>query len=65
MEVWAEGSLVRCRGCGHGYDNMLDLIPVRQVGAFAFVFGEGAAGWLAAGGVAILLILLYLAATRL
>ncbi|GEM_PF-4521151 len=64
-EVWAEGSRIRCRRCGHEYDNMLDLVPVKPVGLFTFLFGEGKAGLVAAGGILLLLALLYLAATRL
>jgi hypothetical protein len=65
MQVWAEDARIACRGCGREYPDMLELVPAKPVGLFAFVFGEGAAGWVAAGGVAVLLVLLYLAATRL
>lgn len=65
MQVWADGSVIRCRHCGHVYDDMLELVPVRHVGMFHFLFGEGVTGVLVAGGIALLLLLLYLGATRL
>ena len=65
VDVWAEAGHVRCRRCGHEYRDMLELIPVKEVGVLQFVFGEGSFAWIAAGGILLLLAALYLAATRL
>lgn len=59
LEVWSQDGAIECRSCGRTYDNFLDLIPVKPVGPFAFVFGEGAEGWLTAGGIVALLLALY------
>ena len=59
LDVWSEAGRVRCHQCGRGYDNMLELVPVQSVGPFAFLFGEGATGWLTAGGIVLLLAILY------
>lgn len=58
-EVWKQGHVIACRNCGRVYEDMLDLVPVKPVGPFAFVFGEGVQGWLTAGGIALLLLALY------
>lgn len=59
LDVWSESGRVSCHHCGRGYDNMLELIPVQAVGPFAFLLGEGATGWLTAGGLVLLLLVLY------
>lgn len=61
MDVWSVEGRVECRHCGRAYDDLLDLVPVKPVGPFAYLFGEGAAGWLTAAGVAAGLAGLYLA----
>lgn len=61
MEVFQTGEQIECRHCGHVYEDLLDLIPVRPVGPFAFLFGEGTVGWLTAAGIGGALIGLYLA----
>lgn len=58
-DVWATGADIHCRHCGTTYADMLQLIPVKKVGTFAYLFGEGPAGYLTAAGVALLLLLLY------
>jgi hypothetical protein len=59
MQVYQDGARVECRHCGRVYEDLLDLIPVRPLGPLAYVFGEGARGWLTAAGVLLLLLLLY------
>lgn len=59
LDVWADGGRVSCHHCGADYHDMLELVPVKVVGPFAFLFGEGAAGWLTAGGLVLLILLLY------
>jgi hypothetical protein len=59
LDVWRQAGVLSCRSCGRVYDDMLQLVPVKPVGPFEFMFGEGAAGWLAAAGIALLLLALY------
>jgi hypothetical protein len=59
MDVWRSDGQFLCRNCGRSYDDLLDLIPVRPVGPFAFMFGDGATGWLTAGGITVGLAALY------
>lgn len=51
-DVWLQGGTIQCRRCGREYDDMLSLIPVKPIGPFAFVFGEGWVGYVTAGGLA-------------
>lgn len=60
LDVWLQGGDIGCRACGRDYDDMLQLIPVKPVGPFAFMFGEGIEGGLKAAGVAVGLLALYL-----
>lgn len=59
-DVYNVGGVIACRTCSHKYDNMLDLVPVRPVGPFTFLFGEGWKGLATAGGIALALVALYL-----
>lgn len=59
LDVWSDAGVVECRACGAVYDDLLRLVPVRPVGPFAFLFGEGWTGVATAGGVALLLLGLY------
>lgn len=61
MDVWLQGGDIGCRSCGQAFPDMLQLIPVKPVGPFEYVFGEGVAGYLKAGGVAVGLAALYAA----
>lgn len=59
LTVWSENGLIACRNCGRRYVDLLELVPVKPVGPFAYVFGEGVEGWLTAGGVVLILLLAY------
>lgn len=59
LDVWLQAGVITCHHCGTSYDDMLALVPVKPVGPFAYVFGEGAKGILTAGGVALLLLAVY------
>lgn len=59
-DVVSLGGLITCRTCQHKYDNMLDLVPVRPVGPFSFLFGEGWKGIAIAGGILVALVVVYL-----
>lgn len=59
-EVWLQEGIIQCRHCSREYDDMLQLIPVRPVGPFAYVFGDGVEGVLKAGGVFVALAALYM-----
>lgn len=59
LDVWLSDGSIACRTCSHIYEDMLQLIPVRPVGPFTFLFGEGLKGWLVAGGILLGLFLLY------
>ena len=59
MDVWLQGGDIACRQCGRAYDDMLQLVPVKAVGPFAYLFGEGAGGWLTAGSMAAALLAIY------
>lgn len=58
-DVWLEGGVISCRRCGHVYDDMLQLVRVKPVGPFEFIFGEGWAGAATAVGIALAFIALY------
>lgn len=58
-DVWRNGAHIACRHCGREYDDMLALVPVKPVGAFAFLFGEGWKGAATAAGIVLLLVGLY------
>ena len=60
LDVYNVDGKVECRHCRHGYDDMLDLIPVQPVGPFAFLFGTGWRGVATATGIAIGLTVIYL-----
>jgi hypothetical protein len=57
--VWLQGGTLSCRSCGTVYDDMLSLVPVRPVGPFAYLFGEGVKGILTATGIGLLLLAVY------
>lgn len=59
MEVWLQGGDIACRHCGREFADMLTLIPVKAVGPFTYMFGEGIEGVLKAAGVVAGLALLY------
>lgn len=59
VDVWLQAGVVSCRSCGRVYDDMLSLVPVKAVGPFAYVFGEGAKGILTATGIGLLLLAVY------
>lgn len=59
FDVWRSGDVIACRGCGRSFDDMLELVPVKAVGPFAFAFGEGIGGVAVAVGIALLLVVLY------
>lgn len=50
---------IRCRQCDSVYTDLLELIPVRRVGPFAFLFGEGLGGVGTAVGLGAALALVY------
>lgn len=59
IDVWLEGGTISCRTCGTVYDDMLALVPVKPVGPFEYLFGEGTKGALTAVGVGLLLLGVY------
>lgn len=59
LDVWLQDGAISCHGCGRAYDDMLALVPVKPVGPFEYVFGEGVVGYLKAAGVGTLLLLVY------
>lgn len=59
VDVWLADGAITCRSCQTTYEDMLALVPVKPVGPFAYVFGEGVKGYLTAGGVALLLLVVY------
>ena len=59
VDVWLQGGVISCRSCGTVYDDMLALVPVKPVGPFAYLFGEGWKGYLTATGIGLLLLGVY------
>lgn len=59
IDIWRAGDVISCHNCGRVFDDMLELVPVKAVGPFAFAFGEGIGGVAVAVGLLLLLILLY------
>lgn len=59
LDVWLADGVISCHHCGREYDDMLALVPVKPVGPFEYVFGEGPMGLLKAAGVALLLLAVY------
>lgn len=59
IDVWLDAGAITCRACGTAYDDMLALVPVKPVGPFEYLFGEGTKGALTAVGVGLLLLGVY------
>lgn len=59
LDVWLQDGEISCHGCARVYDDMLALVPVKPVGPFEYVFGEGPMGYVKAAGVGTLLLLVY------
>lgn len=59
LDVILQGGVISCRTCSHRYENMLELIPVKPVGPFSFLFGEGWKGAAVAVGIVAALLALY------
>lgn len=59
VDVWLQAGVLSCRSCGTAYDDMLALVPVKPVGPFEYLFGEGLKGILTAAGIGLLLLAVY------
>jgi hypothetical protein len=59
LDVWLQGGVLSCRSCGATYDDMLALVPVKPVGPFEYLFGEGIQGVLTAAAVGLFLLAVY------